>query len=278
MNQPFSIIANDGQGGKYARIANSQVDLLLMLQEALQQGMTSIEIKTGDRYESDMNQNVLQIRDSQTLKWEDAEEFSSLDDGMRALREPGELDARLVLRRESAAGEPGTLGGRRWSIQTRRRMNANFYFENNDALRDGGSGNTFQSRGTVTWDTERRQWRATIIVQRDPEIRFDAWSDFQNAAVLMALSQHAACPLIPAPESTAPEPSAARLAINLMRVLDWKNPGGTIREAYIPGFLKDKCDEAIRLVPMDELRAEYERHSTLYPEGLVERWLRDSSQ
>lgn len=69
-------------------------------------------------------------------------------------------------------------------------------------------------------------------------------------------------------ENTSP----ANLALNLMRVMDWTNPEGRIRDAYIPGWLRDACDDAIRTVPMEALQVEYNRNQHRYPIEMLERW------
>lgn len=56
-------------------------------------------------------------------------------------------------------------------------------------------GNTTHSRGEITFDKERKQWCASIVIQSAPEIRFDAWSDHSTAAALLALSMRTGRPL-----------------------------------------------------------------------------------
>lgn len=43
--------------------------------------------------------------------------------------------------------------------------------------------------GAVAFDTERKQWRSTIIAQREPELRFDAWDDDPAIASLMVCAK-----------------------------------------------------------------------------------------
>ena len=40
-----------------------------------------------------------------------------------------------------------------------------------------GRASTINLGGEVTWDNEKHKWRATIIAQSEPLIRFDAWHD-----------------------------------------------------------------------------------------------------
>lgn len=43
--------------------------------------------------------------------------------------------------------------------------------------------------GTTEFDREKKQYRATIITQRDPEIRFDAWADDPALAGLLCCAK-----------------------------------------------------------------------------------------
>lgn len=56
----------------------------------------------------------------------------------------------------------------------------------------------------------------------------------------------------------------ARLALMLTWVLEWENPDGKIRDAYLPHWLVEKCDEAIREVPPRLIR--HERRRNTYPD------------
>lgn len=50
------------------------------------------------------------------------------------------------------------------------------------------NGNTsrMSTGGDVAFDTERKLWRATIIAQTNPEVRFDAWDEDPAVAALIA--------------------------------------------------------------------------------------------
>lgn len=50
-------------------------------------------------------------------------------------------------------------------------------------------GNTTQCCGTLEFDKERACWKASILVQRDPEIRVEAWSDWSQAACLLCIGK-----------------------------------------------------------------------------------------
>ena len=50
-------------------------------------------------------------------------------------------------------------------------------------------GNTLASLGDIEWDKEKKQWKATIIAQREPEIRFEAWDDDGAIAGLMCVAK-----------------------------------------------------------------------------------------
>ena len=56
-------------------------------------------------------------------------------------------------------------------------------------------GSTLACLGDLEWDKEKKQWKATIIPQRDPEIRIEAWDDDGAIAGLICVAKWIGCDL-----------------------------------------------------------------------------------
>lgn len=50
-------------------------------------------------------------------------------------------------------------------------------------------GSTLACRGDIEWDKEKKQWKATIIIQQEPEIKFEAWDDYGSIAGLLCVAK-----------------------------------------------------------------------------------------
>jgi hypothetical protein len=55
--------------------------------------------------------------------------------------------------------------------------------------------NQIVSGGDVVYDEAQKKWKATIIAQRVPEIRFEAWDEEGPTAALLAVAKYLGRPM-----------------------------------------------------------------------------------
>lgn len=74
-------------------------------------------------------------------------------------------------------------------------------------------GNTMGVLGTLQWDKEKRRDKATIIAQKEPEIRYEAWADRSATAALLCIAQWSGSKLHAEPCSLSKPPAPLTAAM-----------------------------------------------------------------